>query len=266
MNKKNAGTRRNLRNLRRTRKNRARPSAAIPDRRVFDPPKNLRVAVGTIADPYGIPEPAQKVPKRRRDGSSSAGEGEWYSPGQPQIVVLRSIRTDPLGWMHSHSQIDEAEYLAGRRWQSLYERSHVGSVQAIDTSKEPVDGGRFSEPMTDSQRVAIDQLRLAGNALLASAEDRARGVGRMQLIRDVLATGLFIKMAAAARGITAERAIGALAKEFRASLGVLAEHFGFVGVRLVSGGFSKTRGWRKPNEESKDHEEEDSSQGQDQAA
>lgn len=224
-----------------------RASAAIlPDRRVYDPPKNLRIAVSAIADPYGLPESAKKIPKQRADGSPAPGEGEWFSTGQPQIVVLRSIRTDPLGWMSSHNQIDEAEFLSGRKWQSLYERSQIGSVQAVDTSKEPVDGGKFPEIVTDNQRAAIQQMRLALHAILNSVpRDRLRGIGRAALVQDVLATGMFIKQAAAARGITAERAVHALAKEFHMSLSVLAEHFGFVGTSKTR---SKITGWRKPNE------------------
>lgn len=232
-------------NTRRLRRARRGTTAAIPDRRVFDPPKNLRVAVDVISDPYGISISAQKEKKRRRDGSTSPGEGEWVSQGQPQITVLRSIRTDPLGWQRSHGQIDEAEYLAGRQWQALYERSQVGSVQAVDTSKEPVDGGKFSELMTDGQRMAIKKIRDATLAVLMSCHgDRARGQARAALLQDVLAAGMFIKAAAFKRGISAERAISTLAKEFHATLSTLADHFGYAGSNN-NNKKSKVRGWRQ---------------------
>lgn len=234
----------NVRRLRRTR--RGEDTRTIPDRRAIDPPKNVKVAVGVIDDPYGSPEGMKYKPHARRDGTVSE-EGEWQSPGQPKIVVLRSIRADPLGWMHSHRQIDEAEYLAGRRWQALYERSHIGSVQAIDTSKEPVDGGQFSEPLSDRQRVAMDQLRGAAAALVASVPDKARGIGRARLIQDVLGDGMFIKMAASARGITGERPIRALAKEFYQSLSALADHFGYAGGSKSTR--QKIRGWHAAGEE-----------------
>lgn len=236
----------NLRRLRRIRSGHA--AAPLPDRRVYDPPKNLRIAVDTIQDPYGVSESAKKLPRQNRDGSPSTGEGEWVSTGQPEILVLRSIRTDPIGWMKSHNQLDESEFLAGRRWQSLYERSHVGSVQAVDTSKEPVDGGKFPELLTDNQRIAIEQLRLASYAIVKSVPgDMVRGRARIALIQDVLADGMFIRAAASRRGISADRAVSALAKEFHQCLAIMAEHFGFIGTS--SKNKSKIRGWRKSDGE-----------------
>lgn len=238
-------------NIRRLRRIRRGEAAAIPDRRVLDPPKNVRVAVDTIHDPFGISVSAQKEKKRRRDGSTAPGEGEWVSAGQPKITVLRSVRTDPLAWLHSHGQIDEADFLAGRHWQSLYERSHVGSVQAIDTSKEPVDGGRFSDPITESQRLAIMDLR----AISLVIGKHPSGLARGRLIYDVLANGMFIKEAAHARGIVAERSVNAVAREFYECLAIMADHFGFSGTNK-NNKKNKIRGWRQDGEEDNKNQEE----------
>ena len=43
-------------------------------------------------------------------------------PGE-KIVALRSIRNDPLARLHSHRQIDEAQYQAGRAFQSDWEKA-----------------------------------------------------------------------------------------------------------------------------------------------
>lgn len=203
----------------------------IYDRRALDPPVNTRIAAGLIDDPYGEQVGPTLQPALRRDGSvSQTGKGEWLSPGQPKIIVLRSIRHDPLGWMHSHARMGEAEYLAGRRWQMLHERSHLGSVQAVDTTKEPVDGGQMPDLLTDAQRSAIFELRAAEIALAQSVPgDRGRGQARVTLVRDVLGAGMFVTQAAAARGAFAERQIAALSRELVTALAVLAVEFGFAG-------------------------------------
>lgn len=207
------------------------PQPAIHNRVAVDPPVGARVAIGTITDPFGMAELMPKQSKQRRDGSQAPGEGEWVSPGQPKIVVLRSIRTDPLGWLHSHSLVGEPEYLAGRHWQMLHERSQIGSVQAVDTSKEPVDGGKIPEIVTDGQRIALAALRRAAGRLANSCKgDRPRGMHRVALILAVLADGKFMRQIAAERGFRSKGAIAALSREFKRSLGVLALEFGLASV------------------------------------
>src|SRR5258707_14726563 len=56
-------------------------------------------------------------------------------PGE-KIVALRSIRNDPLGRLHSHRQIDEAQYQGGRAFQSDWEKAERGP-RAIDPTREP---------------------------------------------------------------------------------------------------------------------------------
>jgi len=59
-------------------------------------------------------------------------------PGE-KIVTLRSIRNDPLGRLHSHRQIDEAQYQGGRAFQNDWEKAEHGP-QAVDPTREYVDG------------------------------------------------------------------------------------------------------------------------------
>src|SRR5262249_24286419 len=152
---------------------------------VFDwrglyPPGTGQQAIGVVIDdPFGIAEDLKLEPAAR-GGRIAPGAPEWVSPGQPKIGVFQSTRSDPLGWMYSHHRVDHAAYLAGREWQTLYERSSVGTVQAVDTTKEPVDGGRFPELITDNLSRAIRRLRSAAVALEASVPgDRARGLARV---------------------------------------------------------------------------------------
>jgi hypothetical protein len=59
------------------------------DRRSQDLPYNAEVAAIEVDDPLAL-EPGDK------------------------IVALRSIRNDPLGRLHSHRQIDQAQFRGGR--------------------------------------------------------------------------------------------------------------------------------------------------------
>lgn len=230
---------------RRTLKKKAPPVTlpGLPQRIAIDPPVGARVVIGSILDPYGIVEEPVRSAKVDSDGVISPGEMEWVSQGQPRIVVLRSIRHDPLGWSHSHDHIAEPEYLAGRHWQSLYERAEIGSIQAVDTSKEPVDGGKVPELLTDGQRNAMLSLRSAAARLEKSVpEDRPRGVARVRLVQEVLAEGKFMRQIAAERGNSSRGAVGALSREFRRSLTILGEEFGFIGD---SRNKAKITGWRQ---------------------
>jgi hypothetical protein len=73
----------------RAKRTRIRKSTKVHDRRAQDLPLNAQVAAVEIDDPLAL-EPGEK------------------------IVALRSIRNDPLGRLHSHHQIDEAQYRGGR--------------------------------------------------------------------------------------------------------------------------------------------------------
>src|ERR1700744_3703048 len=88
----------------------------VHDRRSQDLPHNAEVAAVEVDDPLAL-EPGEK------------------------IVALRSIRNDPLGRLHSHHQIDEAQYRGGRAFQGDWEKGE-GGPQAGGPSREYVDGGR----------------------------------------------------------------------------------------------------------------------------
>lgn len=121
-------------------------------------PFNGQVSALNIADPFS--------PSDRND----------------RILVTRSIRDDPLGRLHARGQIDEAQYLAGRRWQALYEAVEIGGARGIDPTREAVDGGRGAvDGLTDARRKAAKDLARA---------DVALGSRGMNLIRSFLGSGL----------------------------------------------------------------------------
>jgi hypothetical protein len=67
-----------------------------------------------------------------------------------KVRVMRQLRSDPLARLHSHKQIDEAQYSAGRAYQRDVETAER-LVRSLDLTRERVDGGAPSEPLTDAQ-------------------------------------------------------------------------------------------------------------------
>lgn len=134
--------------------------------------------------------------------------------------VLRSERDDPLAGMLSRHQIDQAQFEAGRLWQKYREDSEIGGAQAIDTTKEAVDGGRFKEPDITKMSVALRELRRANEVL---------GAFGASLIEDILGRRMSIAQVAAARMMARQREIDYLARRFRECLEELAKLWGMAG-------------------------------------
>jgi hypothetical protein len=135
-----------------------------------------------------------------------------------KIMVLRSTRHDPLAEMKSKDQIDQCDYIAGRHWQAAWENAEIGSVRAIDPTREAVDGGRLPDMLTDIQRRAMQDLKAARGAL---------GREGHSLICDVLGRGLSIGQAASNRGLSSEADRKYTGKRFRECLSTLAIRFGY---------------------------------------
>lgn len=103
-----------------------------------------------------------KVHDRRSSDTIAAGEYLPWEVADPYesndtIVVIRNIRSDPLGRLHAHHQIDEAQYHAGRAFQWDWELAERGA-RAIDPTREAVDGRQLPEPLTDQQAEARSRL------------------------------------------------------------------------------------------------------------
>lgn len=163
----------------------------VHDRKAVELPLNAKVAPLEVADPYN-PE--------------------------DRIVVLRSISTDPLAWMHSHNRIDDASYAAGREWQAIFARSTLGNIRSIDTTKEAVSGGRFPDSLTDSRIKAMARLRKLDEELKPELS---------RLVFDILGRGLFPNQAAQERGKYGEYAARSMSRKFKRALLIVAVELGF---------------------------------------
>lgn len=118
---------------------RRKQSQTVHDRRSTDVPINAVVATVVVDDPY------------ERGG---------------KIESVASLRDDILRHLRVREEIDDAQFEAGRRYERYIEQSQIGSVKAMDPTKEPVDGGgAFVESVTDRQIAAVRELSEANRIL-----------------------------------------------------------------------------------------------------
>lgn len=162
----------------------------IHDRRATDLLRNAQVAPIEVEDPY------------------EAGG---------KLLVMRSVRDDPLALMHARNRIDEAQYQAGRAFQRDFETAERGP-RAIDPGKEAVDGGLSPEPITEGQRKAAKRLALVHRQL---------GADGSALASDVLIARKTYIQVCEARGLSGSRWEDYFARRFRECLDCLALVYGF---------------------------------------
>jgi hypothetical protein len=178
--------------LPRIKRKRPHDPAKVHDRRSRDLLRNAEVAAVEVDDPLGL-EPGDK------------------------IVTLRSIRNDPLGRLHSHHQVDEAQYRGGRAFQDDWEKAERGP-QAVDPGREYVDGGQMREPITERQRKAV--LRL-------NRVERELGADGSALVHQVLVLGMTMEQIGQRRGLRSQRWMDYFARRFYECLDRLALIYGF---------------------------------------
>jgi hypothetical protein len=180
----------------RARRRKPHDPATVHDRRSRDLPRSAEVAAVEVDDPLGL------------------------EPGE-RIVTLRSIRNDPLGRLHSHRQIDEAQYQGGRAFQHDWEKAERGP-QAVDPGRDYVDGGQMREPITERQRKAV--LRL-------NRIERELGADGSALVREVLISGMTVQQVGQRRGLSSQRWIDYFARRLQECLDRLALIYGFATER-----------------------------------
>ena len=167
------------------------PSKAY-DRCAQDLPLNAEVAAVEVEDPLGL-EPGDK------------------------IVALRSTRGDPLAKLHTHHQIDEAQFRGGRAYQNDWEKAERGP-KAVDLTRERVDGGQMREAITEGQRQAVARLNRIEHEL---------GADGTSLVHEVLVLGMSMQQVGERRGLITQRWKDYFARRFQECLDRLALFYGF---------------------------------------
>jgi len=173
------------------------PSKAY-DRRAQDLPLHAEVAPVEIDDPLAL----------------EAGD---------KIVALRSTRGDPLAKLHSHHQIDEAQYRGGRAFQNDWENAERGP-RAVDPTRERVDGGRVPEVVTEAQRRAVMRLNRI---------ERELGADGTALVHEVLILGMTMHQVGEYRGLVSQRWKDYFARRFQECLDRLALFYGFAAPERI---------------------------------
>jgi hypothetical protein len=181
---------------------------AIADRRARDVSSNAHLRIVEIEDP----------------GEVIGGERIQVDG---KISVVRSLRDDPLGHLRDRGRVDDAQLLAGRAYQTLYEIAEISSIKAMDTTKEPVDGGNMvPSPFSDAKLGAVKDL---------IALDKQLGRIGARLCRDILIERKFLRQIAESFGVpTSERSIGYVGKRFTECLETLAVELGYAQERRKS--------------------------------
>ena len=135
----------------------------------------------------------------------------------------RCVRSATIRWagLHSHRQIDEAQYQGGRAFQDDWEKAERGP-QAVDPTREYVDGVRAREPITERQRKAVLRLNRA---------ERELGADGSALVHDVLILGMTMEQIGQRRELPGQRWINYFARRFRECLDRLALIYGFATER-----------------------------------
>lgn len=144
-----------------------------------------------------------------------------HDGAQRKIQVAYSTRDDPLRGMRSRNQIDEAQFQAGMLFQLYLEQAEIGFLKAIDTTKEPVDGGgSFPDPITDRQKRAVEELNDARSHL---------GSYGYELIASVVGRRLSIVQASAERKMVSKRGELYIGRRLGECLDTLAVLWGLAG-------------------------------------
>jgi hypothetical protein len=164
----------------------------VHDRRSNDLLRNAEVAAIEVTDPYAV-EPGDK------------------------IVVMRSIRNDPLAALHSRRQIDEAQYHGGRAFQFDFEQIERGP-QAIDPAKPFVDTSHNPQPLSEGYAKSLVRLNRVHGLL---------GQNGSGLIHAFLIERVGLEGICQMRGLIGERERVYIGKRIRECLEELAKIYGF---------------------------------------
>lgn len=180
------------------------------DKAMAQPAVEQNIGEITVPNPHRIKLPDLKVVR--------GGTELRHDPDV--ITVKRSTRNDPLARLHDGEHITNAEYLAGREAQRLYEAIQIGRIGSPSNIVERVDGtSPIREPGGETQRKAHRKI---------AKFEAALGVVMTRIVRDVLIDGLDMAQVSMRRGQQAsEFSRKYYGRQFREALEVLVKELGY---------------------------------------
>jgi hypothetical protein len=188
------------------------------------------IAIVSIEDPFtpaayladgALSAEARLAPAQHADGSSAPGQMGWTPPRRPMTTVIRSLRDDAIGRMHSRHQLTEAQYGAARAFQQAADQALFVTVRSLDLTKTRVSGGAPPDPLPPHRQRAMKRLRHAEEQVA-----HRHGNEGLSLTRAVLVERQSVEQAARLRGAQAAREIWFWSRLFRRCLDALALAFG----------------------------------------
>ena len=138
-------------------------------------------------------------------------------PGE-KIVALRSTRDDPLAKLHTHHQIDEAQFRGGRAFQNDWEKAERGP-QAVDPD------ARTRRWRPDAR--ADHGRATAGGRCGSIRIEHELGADGTALVHEVLVLGMTMQQVGERRGLNTQRWKDYFARRFQECLDRLALIYGF---------------------------------------
>lgn len=184
------------------------------------------------------------------EGRFKIGERRVPDPMEPgrTMIAQVNVRESSIDHMASRGRINAAQEEAGQRFRKLWEKAAVGRNKAMDTSKEPVDGGGVGDPISDDLVRAAEELskvlRVTGQA---GAQLLIAIVGEGKRIEDVASN-----WSRAGGIVTGRRAEGYVTGRMIEALDELVRFWKLESSSIVPDQYS--RGWYRNGEfmESKD--------------
>lgn len=114
----------------------------------------------------------------------NAAHAEGAGGNRKKIHAAYNMMESPIAYMIAKGQVNQGQGEAGLHFRRIFEAAGGAGAQAMDYTKEPVDGGMIADPITERQWQAGQELREA-HAML--------GQLGYDLVRDVCGRGCFIK-------------------------------------------------------------------------
>ncbi len=148
---------------------------------------------------------------------SRAHAGTAGNPKKIDAVI--NIRQSAVIMLASRGRLDPAQLAAANKFGALWETMGGKGAPAIDYGREPVDGGRRTDPIKERQMIAADELR--------RARRRLDDADRYQLVCRICGEGYALHELGRSR-----RGKLAAANELRECLDKLADMWGFATRRL----------------------------------
>ena len=133
------------------------------------------------------------------------------------LIVMRSLRDDPLQRLFSHHQITISQLEAGRAFQRDFELAERGP-RAVDPSRPFTDGGLPPEAITEAMRKAARSL---------AGVYRLLGQSGSALAHDALIHRKTMEQIAEARGLSGRRWVEFFGHRLREVLDSLSVFYGF---------------------------------------